>query len=148
MPRPRRGIALVLILAGMLLAGCGQPTVQAATEEAIRIEPIDGTELARLTLSERAAERLAIETEPVRDVTRAGEPRTVMSFAAVVYDAQGNTWAYTTTEPLVFVRHAITVDSIDDGEAILTDGLGAGTEVVTVGAAELYGAETGVGGGH
>ncbi|HYM52981.1 MAG TPA: hypothetical protein VEW45_05820 [Candidatus Dormibacteraeota bacterium] len=148
MPRPRRGIALVLILAGMLLAGCGQPTVEAATEEAIKIEPIDGTELARITLSERAAVRLGIETEPVRDETRAGEPRAGVSFAAVVYDAQGNTWAYTTTEPLVFVRHAITVDFVDGGNAVLTDGPGAGTEVVTVGAAELYGAETGVGGGH
>jgi hypothetical protein len=141
-------MALVLILAGMLLAGCGQPAVAAAPDEAITIEPIEGTELARITLSERAAERLGIETEPVRDGTRAGEPRVSVSFAAVVYDPQGNTWVYTTTEPLVFARQAIIVDSVDDGEAILTDGPGAGTDVVTVGAAELYGAETGVGGGQ
>jgi hypothetical protein len=79
---------------------------------------------------------------------RAGEPRAVVSFAAVVYDAQGDTWAYTSAAPLVFIRQAITVDFIDGGDAVLTAGPSAGMEVVTVGAAELYGAETGVGGGH
>ena len=148
MPRTTPGLALVLILAGMLLAGCGQPTVNAAPGAAVTVEPIEGTELARITLSEKAAERLAIQTEPVRDEARAGEPRAVVPFAAVVYDALGNTWAYTSSEPLVFVRHAITVDFIEGDDAVLTDGPSAGTKVVTVGAAELYGAETGVGGGH
>jgi hypothetical protein len=140
-------MTLILIVAG-LLAGCAQPTVEAAPEAAVTIEPIDGTELARITVSERAAERLGIQTEPVRDEPRAGERRAVVSFAAVVYDAQGNTWAYVTSQPLVFTRHAITVDFIDGGDAVLSDGPSPGTKVVTVGAAELYGAETGVGGGH
>ena len=30
-------------------------------------------------------------------------------YAAVIYDAQGQTWSYVTTEPLVFMREQITV---------------------------------------
>ncbi|MDP9467848.1 MAG: hypothetical protein M3P32_03800 [Chloroflexota bacterium] len=141
-------MTIVLIVVGMLVTGCAQPTVKPGPEAAVTIEPIDGTDLARITVSERAAERLAIHTEPVRDEPRAGQRRAVVSFAAVVYDADGNTWAYIASQPLVFTRQAITVDFIDDGDAVLTDGPSPGTKVVTVGAAELYGAETGVGGGH
>jgi hypothetical protein len=51
---------------------------------------------------------------------------------------------YTNPEPLVFVRHAIVIDYIEGDLAILSEGPDAETAVVTVGAAELYGAETGV----
>jgi multidrug efflux system membrane fusion protein len=43
------------------------------------------------------------------------------------------------------VRERITVDDIEDGRAVLTDGPAVGTAVVSVGAAELYGTEFGVG---
>jgi hypothetical protein len=46
------------------------------------------------------------------------------------------------------VRSAIDVASIEGDRALLTSGPPVGTTVVTVGVAELYGAETGVGGGH
>ena len=48
-------------------------------------------------------------------------------------------------EPLTFVRHRVVIDKIDRGLAVLQDGPAVGTKVVTVGAAELYGAESGVG---
>jgi len=48
----------------------------------------------------------------------------------------------------VFVRHAITVDRIEADRAVLSAGPPIGTLVVTVGVAELWGIETGVGGGH
>ena len=66
----------------------------------------------------------------------------------MIYDAQGATWTYVAIEPLSFERQLIVVESISGDEAILADGPAAGTPVVIVGAAELYGAETGVGGGH
>jgi hypothetical protein len=55
---------------------------------------------------------------------------------------------YVETEPLVYVRHAITVDRVDGDVAVLHDGPPVGTPVVTVGSAELYGVESGIGGGH
>ena len=39
------------------------------------------------------------------------------------------------------MREAIEVDRVDDERAVLSAGPPAGTEVVTVGAAEVYGAE-------
>jgi hypothetical protein len=65
-----------------------------------------------------------------------------------VYDKNGATWAYTNPESLVFVRAAITIDRITEDVAILSSGPPVGMAVVTVGTAELWGVETGVGGGH
>lgn len=71
--------------------------------------------------------------------------RKLIPFTAVIYDVKGGTWAYTNPEPLTYVRAPITIDYVDGEWAYLSDGPEAGTEVVTLGAAELYGAETGVG---
>lgn len=71
--------------------------------------------------------------------------RKIIPFSAVVYDKNGNAWTYTNPEPLVFIRHAVTIDYIDGDWAILTEGPIAGTAVASSGASELYGAEVGVG---
>ena len=73
-----------------------------------------------------------------------GAPAKVLPYAAVLYDANGDTWTYTNPEPLVFVRHKISIDRVDGESAILAEGPDAGTKVVTVGAAELIGTEFGV----
>jgi hypothetical protein len=65
-----------------------------------------------------------------------------------VYDADGQTWAYVNQEPLVYMRAQITVEEIEGDVARISAGPPEGTPVVTTGAAELYGAEIGVGGGH
>ena len=77
-----------------------------------------------------------------------GTPGKVIPYAAVIYDLHGETWVYTSPEPLVFVRHPIVVEYIEDDRAVLSEGPAAGTAVVIVGAAELFGVESGVGGGH
>jgi hypothetical protein len=74
-----------------------------------------------------------------------GAQRKIIPYGAVLYDAHGDTWTYTSPEAMVFVRHAIAIDYIEGDLAILTDGPATGTLVVTSGAAELYGAEFGVG---
>lgn len=70
--------------------------------------------------------------------------RKIVPYAAVIYDVNGQTWVYTNPEPLTFVRQSVTIDYIEDDLAFLTEGPDAGTEVVVVGGAELYGTETGV----
>ena len=69
--------------------------------------------------------------------------RRVVPTSSVLYDAKGKTWVYTNPEPLVFVRHAISVDHVDGDRVVLSDGPLPGTAVVTVGAAELLGTEYG-----
>ena len=68
-------------------------------------------------------------------------PKKVVPYSAVIYGASGDAWVYTSPEPAVFVRRQVTIEDIDDGTAVLSDGPPVGTQVVTVGAAELYGAE-------
>jgi hypothetical protein len=70
--------------------------------------------------------------------------RKVVPYAAVLYGVHGETWVYSNPEPLVFVRQPIVVDYIEGDLAYLLEGPEAGTAVVTVGAAELFGTETGV----
>jgi hypothetical protein len=76
-----------------------------------------------------------------------GAPRKVVPYAAVLYDIHGGEWVYTSPEPLVYVRAPVVVEYIDGETAVLSDGPPADTEVVTAGASELYGAESGIGGG-
>jgi hypothetical protein len=134
---------LCLAVVGTILAGCNQNTASAPKEEAIHIEEqADG--LKQLTLSEKAAERLGIESVEVAGSGSA----LIVPYAAVIYDAEGLTWSYVNTAPLVYLREEIKVDRINGDTAILSAGPAAGTPVVTTGAAELYGAEIGVGGGH
>jgi len=74
-----------------------------------------------------------------------GARHKVIPYAAVIYDQSGATWAYTNPESLVFIRQPIVIDYIEGDRAVLSDGPAAGAAVVTVGGAELFGAETGVG---
>jgi hypothetical protein len=66
-------------------------------------------------------------------------------YNAVIYDLKGDTWVYTSPAARTFVRQHVKVDYIDDDTAILTEGPAVGTNVVSVGVAELFGAEYGIG---
>lgn len=76
---------------------------------------------------------------------KSGGVRKVVPYSAVLYDPQGKTWVYTSPEPLVFVRQPIVVDFIEGDRAVLKEGPAVGTEVVTAGAAELFGVENKIG---
>lgn len=137
---------VVVVIVSSLCTACGQKATESSgasqnkTEHA-RIEHIDGTEISRVILSEDAAKRIDIHTDSVRDIDVGGSQQTVIPYAAVLYDQNGDTWAYTNPEPLTFVRHEISVDSIKGDMALLSEGPPTGTAVVTVGVAELFGAE-------
>lgn len=144
-----RGRLIIAIIASTLpLAACAQATVDADLEEPAAVEEIPGSELSRITLSSKAAERLGIETATVGEDGSGSAARITLPYAAVLYDSTGLTWAYASLGENVFVRHAIVIDRIDGEVALLVEGPPPGTDVVTTGAAELYGTETGVGGGH
>lgn len=141
--------SMLLVAAALVLAACSGTTAAVpATAPPLAVEEGAGDEPSRLTLSPKAAERLGIETAAVSEAQVDGATRTVVPYAAVIYDATGATWAYTNPEGLVFVRAPIAVERIDGDRVVLTSGPPPGTLVVTVGAPEFWGAENGVGGGH
>lgn len=135
----RRRALAALFAASIGMSGCGNLSSDAAPAGAV--EGVTGNPL-EVTVSARAAERLGIQTTQVKG-TPAG--RTSVPYAAVLYDAHGDTWVYATSQEHVFVRTQVRVDRIDGDVALLLDGPPSGTSVVTVGLAELFGAETGVG---
>jgi len=141
--------SMLLVAAVLVLAACSGTTAAVpATPPPLTVEKGVGDAPSRLTLSPRAAERLGIETVAVAQALVDGATRTVVPYAAVIYDPTGATWAYTNPEGLVFVRAPIDVERIDGDLVVLASGPAPGTLVVTVGAPELWGAENGVGGGH
>jgi hypothetical protein len=131
-------VALLLPLS--FLSACGGSSDTAVNESAV-VEEVAGTDLSRITLTPEAAKRLDIKTGNVE--TRGGA--TVVPYSAVFYSPTGETWTYTNPEGLTFVRQRIVVDSIDGVRAQLSKGPEPGTKVATVGVAELYGAESGLG---
>lgn len=139
-----RWTVAVLIVAGLQLSACAPKEVKAEKIQPFQLESIDGTELKRVTLTEKAAVRLDIQTSPVREAQVNGVKRKIVPYAAIIYDLQGATWVYTSPAPLAFVRESVTVDFIEGDRVVLMKGPSFGTEVVIVGVAELYGAETGV----
>jgi hypothetical protein len=146
-----RVLVVVLLTAVPLLSSCSQPIgegVLGAEAPPVTVRVVEGSDVKMVSLVTRSAERLGIQTEAVREELVGGVPRIVMPYAALLYDEHGDTWAFTNTEGLTFIRHPVTVDRIEGDLVVLLEGPAVGTIVVTAGAAELYGAETGVGGGH
>jgi hypothetical protein len=168
MPCSGRWMVALPIVAGLQLSACQVKPSGAGHVAPAHIERIEGTDLSRITLTPKAAERLGIEIASVQALmTQAGDvasnanngartarsvrptasssARTVVPYAAVLYDAHGDAWVYTSPAERVFVRHPIKIDYIDGDRAVLSEGAAVGTAVVILGAAELFGAEFEVG---
>jgi len=148
MRRERIHLLVGVALVGLMTGGCGGTPADAANEPAVTVEAIEGTDLKRIILSEAAARRLGVETAPVSEEPVDGASPLVVPYSAVIYDAQGGPWVYVNPDGRAFERHAIVVDRIIGDRAHLIEGPSIGALVVTVGVAELWGVETGVGGGH
>lgn len=134
----------MLFIAGLTCGGLGAcaDTPEAAVAdgvEAATLEEVEGKEVSRITLTEKASSRLGLTTEAIQ--APADDGGLQIPYSALLYDAEGATWVYTNPEPLVFVREPVTVERIEAGTVRLVTGPGAGVDIVTVGAAELLGAE-------
>ncbi len=169
-----RIVMAVLVMAGLQLSACSDSQPKPMKIEPALVERIAGSEIRRVTLTPKAMERLDIQTTPVLGVNGAGmqnsdgetvaftpgsaifagsspgtvtgsDLQTFVPYAAVIYDAPGDAWVYTSPKPRTFVRYPIVVDYIKGDQAILLDGPPIGTQVAIVGVAELYGTESEVG---
>ncbi len=140
-------VAAGLLVVGLQLSACTQESAEAegGGVEPARVEHVEGSDVSRLTLTAKAAERLGIKTKPVIAGAIGGEQRSVIPYSAILYDAKGDTWVYVNPEPQTYMRERVTVEFIEGDQAVLSKGPAEGSAVVTVGAAELYGTEFGVG---
>ena len=136
----KRWAMLAAFGAVLVLAGCRQDKI-AVKHHPAKIEESGQEGIMKVTLEARAAERIGLQTAAVREEMVGSARRLVVPYGAIMYDAKGVTWTFTSPQPLVFVRHKIVVENIEGDRVILSEGPPAGTVIVTVGAAELMGAE-------
>ena len=149
----RSWISLLTIMV-VVLGGCAESKAAVKKVSPARVEPIEGTNRKRIVLVPKAAERLALRTVRVREATpdeMAGvvpadqSSRTAIHLDAVLYDKTGAAFTYVNPKGFDYHREPITIAGIKNKVAVLAAGPPTGTAVVTAGAAELYGVDTGVG---
>ncbi len=135
-------MVVALLVVPLALAACGGTEAEEAAQEPAVTEQVQGTDTVRVTLTAEAAGRLGIQTAPARR-DASGAARTVIPYAAVLYDPSGQTWTYTSPKPFVFERQDIVVERVVGDAAVLSKGPPPGTAIVTVGATEIWGVEYG-----
>lgn len=134
-------LSLLLTTAAALpLAGCTSTanTDSPAAAPAMVVEPTGTSGINRITLTERAVERLDIHLAAVV----ANGKNVQLPYSALLYDASGAEWVYVSAKAGVFERANVKVERISGDTMVLSRGPAAGTRVVIVGAAELFGVES------
>lgn len=140
---PRRYLVPVLIAGTFLMGSCAtvEPTVHKPIPAVEITEGADKSAPKTLTLTADAVRRLEVLTVVVKDPTE-------IPYSGVLYDKKGAPWVYSSPRERTYVRVPLKIDKVLGNTAQLSAGPGVGTVVVTQAAIKLYGAETGVGGGH
>lgn len=153
------------VAAAAILGGCGAAH-NAPVAPSARLETVPGTAAGRIVLSETGAERIGLQTAraqgipaPAPIVTSSVGPLGVthkvvsqrprgaavsIPYASVVYDPSGRTYAFVAAGRLTYVETPISIAWISGKTAYLRRGPRAGAQVVSTGAEELYGVQTGV----
>ena len=137
----RKLVLLVVLPLAFAAAGCGGGSGEQESPSPAVIEHAKGSNAERVRLTAEAARRIGVRTAVVRRA--GGGPDIVIPYGALLYDPDGNTWAYTSPKPLVFQRQNVKVASIDGNTVLLSKGPSAGAKVVTEGATEIWGVEYG-----
>jgi hypothetical protein len=142
--RGRKRWIAVAAMAVLSLAACsGSGGSSDESAPPVKVKQVDGTDLNQIVMTAEAVKRIGLETETVTAAPPAGggASQTLVPYAALIYDATGQAWVYTTVGPTTYQRHTVAVARVDEDTVTLTDGPPVGTSVVTVGAAEVYGSE-------
>jgi hypothetical protein len=143
----RRVLVAVLVLGAVALPACKEVETESSVGyEPAKLQPVKGgdDDASIVTFTPEAAERTQLQTARVR---RDGA-RLVVPYAALVYDEEGKTFVFTSPKRRSFLRAVVRVERIEGDRVLLSKGPPAGTAVVTVGTAEVYGAEQEIAGSH
>ena len=165
MPFAKRPVAVAALVLGIAVAGCGTQQ-DASIAPSARLVGATGSSAGQIILSQLGKEHLGLQTAAVKAVptpapietttvvggvkhtTSTPAPRpsasVIVPYSALVYDPSGKTYVFTQRSPLTYTEVPATVDRIDGDSAYLSVGPKAGDAVVTVGAEELYGVQSGV----
>jgi ketopantoate reductase len=137
---------VVALAATVSMAGCAEIEVPLAEPyEPAHLESTGPNQPKRVILTEEAERRIQLQTTLVK--THGADVS--VDQTALIYDQKGKLWVFTVIEPLTYMRAAVSIKEVNEKNlAVLSSGPPAGTEVVTVGAIELWGTELEVAGKH
>jgi hypothetical protein len=139
------GRSLATVLIALSGTACTHADQESGHEYApATLGPADAAGVRTVTFTADAAQRVQLQTSPAVASGR----RIAVDYAALIYDKKGQSWVYTVPQPLTFVRVKVTVDRIEGNRVMLSVGPAPGVQVVTTGAAEVYGAELDISGKH
>ena len=177
----KRSATLLVLLAGVGIAGCGT-VANAPIPPSSRLLPVPGNPRGKILLSAEGAQRIGIQTAPVGVIQisipkpptsttgpkkptagKAGAKKATAAattkktaplpdlktevtvpYSALIYAPSGRTFVFSNPSRLTYTEIPVTVSSIKGNVVILASGPIAGTPIVTVGAEELYGVQSGV----
>jgi hypothetical protein len=138
-------VLMVAAFAACLAAPC---TSALAAETAVKkitaasVEATNDAKIMKVTITPKAAERLGIVIDEVREDPSG---RRIVPYASVLYDLTGKTWVYVSADPLSFVRGAVVIDTIKGDNVYLSEGPPSGTKVLAAGVPQVFGTEVKVG---
>ena len=140
MKRNNRWIIGFLFLAVLQFWSCQKEDRSQQFIPPSEVEEIKGSNFSTVTLTERAMERIGIQTTTVSEMHQS-PVRKVVPYSALLYGPEGQTWVYISPQSRVFVRYVVDVDYIEGDTVFLNDGPPVGTVIASVGVAILYGTE-------
>ena len=138
-PRSRSAFVgcLTLALAGLALAGCQEVSSNLVKSQPYTLEPVKGTDLNRVKLSDEISKQIDLQTVKVR----ASGKWKIVPHQALIYNPEGKVYVYTRPRAEIYVRAPVRVERVTGDQVLLRAGPPAGTVIVTVGAAELLATE-------
>ena len=141
-------ITAVLVIAGGL-GGCRSVHFPAPPPSA-RLVAQPGSGAREVVLTRLGAQRIGVATTLVRRPAPPPARRlapaagVLVSASAIVYDPSGRTLIFTSPSALHYLERPVQVARFLGSEVMLSRGPGPGVRVVSVGAEELFGVQSGV----
>jgi hypothetical protein len=169
----KRSFLTLIAPAAIVIAGCGASSSPSIPVSGQHVS-VPGSKAGQVVLSQLGAQRIGVQTARAQAVplpkapppvvqtkvvggvkhttttqapappNPAGKATVIIPYSSIVYDPGGQTYAFTNTAPLTYSEVPVTVDHVSGNSAYLLKGPKAGSKVVSVGAEELYGVQTGV----
>jgi multidrug efflux pump subunit AcrA (membrane-fusion protein) len=124
------------------LGGCGSARTPAPPPSA-RLVSQPGSHTREIVLTPLGAQRIGLVTTAVRRPAPA-PGGVLVPASAIVYDPTGRTLIFTSPSPLHYLERPVQVARFLGPLVMLDRGPGPGARVVSVGAEELFGVQSGV----
>ncbi len=170
----KRSLLTLAVPAAIIIAGCGSSSSPSIAVSGRHEVAPGSKGPGQVVLSVVGAERIGLQTQraqavpvpkpppPVVKTTvvngvkhttttpappppnPAGKATVIVPYSAIIYDPSGRTYAFTNTAPLTYVEVPVSIDHLSGNSAYLVKGPKPGSRVVSVGAEELFGVQSGI----